>query len=381
MAIVFMLRKTTSRTSGSSPTGLGDLSCQALMNRLLGLDTLRFFAALWVALRHGNMPPLTSGFKGEVASQVDWLWRGSISGPAAVIVFFVISGLCIHLPYAHGKPFDLGEYVIRRLVRLLIPMLAAIAIWRLYNGMEGFGADWLDGIPGWSLVAELVYYALYPILRLVPRRPWKTIFVVTFLGAFAFAWFSQPRTNINYPAWGYALSWVLGLPVWILGVILAERCRDLLPSPPTWRIWTERVVAVLLGAAATWLAWERIVGHHLTLNIFALYAVWWIRDELGYHRTHVPSARLERWGAWSYSLYLTHPLAGAIWKDFPIPYFGHLADWLLKMGFVVLLAVVFHAWCEQPAHAFAQRLGKAWLGRGRKQAREQDGGDMLPTGA
>lgn len=354
------------------------------MNRLLGLDTLRFFAALWVAMRHGAMPPLTTGFgKGDVAHQVDWFWRGSISGPAAVIVFFVISGLCIHLPYAGGKPFDLGEYALRRLVRLLIPMVAALAVWRMYHGMHDFREDWLGGIPGWSLVAELVYYALYPLMRLVPKRPWKLLFAFTFVGALAFAWFTQSRTNINYPAWGYRLSWVLGLPVWLLGVMLAEQCRGILPTPSRWRIWTERTVAVLLGGATTWLAWERIAGQHLTLNIFALYAVWWLRDELGYHRFHAPSPRLEKLGAWSYSLYLTHPLAYAIWHDFPIPYFGHLADWAMKLAFTLALAAVFHEYCEKPSHLLAQRLAKAWVARGKSRTDDGDADrdGALPAGA
>lgn len=348
------------------------------MNRLLGLDTLRFFAALWVAMRHGAMPPLTAGFgKGGIAHQVDWLWRGSISGPAAVIVFFVISGLCIHLPYANGKPFDLGEYMIRRLVRLTIPMFAALVLWRLYNGMDGFEKDWLFGIPAWSLVAELVYYGLYPLMRLIPGRPWKTLFIGTFAGALAFAWFTQSRTNINYPAWGYGLNWVLGLPVWILGVILAERCRGELPSPPTWRIWTERAVAVLLGSATTWLAWERIMGQHLTLNIFALYAAWWLMDELGYHRNHAPVARFENLGAWSYSLYLTHPLAYSIWHDIPIPYFGHVADWAMKISFTMLLTYVFHNYCELPAHKLAQNLARSWVERRRRSS--DDSGDVVPA--
>ena len=338
-------------------------SIRSIMNRLLGLDTIRFFAALWVVMRHGAMPPLTSGFgKGAIASQVDLAWRGAISGPAAVIVFFIVSGFCIHLPYANGKPFDLGEYLIRRFVRLLLPMFVALTLWRLFHGMDDFGKDWLGGIPAWSIVAELVYYALYPFLRLVPRRPWKTIFVLTFVGALVFASLAQSRTNINYPAWGYHLDWLLGLPVWILGVVLADS-RIPLPSPPTWRIWTERGIAVFLGGLTTWLAWQRILGHHLTLNVLALFAVWWIRDELGYHRDHAPSPLFERLGLWCYSMYLTHPLALAIWASAPVPYFGHVADWGLKLSFTLLLAGVFHIVCERPAHQLAQRLARAWTSR------------------
>jgi len=130
-------------------------------NRLLGLDSLRFFAALWVMMRHGAMPPLTEGAGDESLPQtIDWIWRGAISGPAAVICFFVISGFCIHLPYANGKPFDLGEYALRRFVRLTLPMLAAVVLWRLFHGMGDFSKDWLAGIPAWSIVAELVYYSL-----------------------------------------------------------------------------------------------------------------------------------------------------------------------------------------------------------------------------
>ena len=333
------------------------------MNRLLGLDTIRFFAALWVVMRHGAMPPLTSGFgKGELAPQIDLIWRGAISGPAAVIVFFIVSGFCIHLPYAKGKPFDAGEYFIRRFVRLLLPMVAALVLWRLFHGMDDFEKDWLGGIPSWSIVAELIYYALYPLMRLVPRSPWKILCAATFVGAFAFACLTQPRTNINYPAWGYHLDWLLGLPVWLLGVVLADS-PHVLPSPSSRRIWIGRSVAVFLGGLTTWLAWQRILGHHLTLNATALFAVWWIRDELGYHRTHMPSPILERLGTWSYSMYLTHPLAVAIWKQASFPYFGHLADWILKLSFTMLLAGVFHAFCEKPSHQLAQRLAKAWLSR------------------
>lgn len=352
------------------------------MNRLLGLDTLRFFAALWVVMRHGAMPPLTAGFgKGPVAQQVDWLWRGAISGPAAVIVFFVISGLCIHLPYANGKPFDPGEYVIRRFVRLLLPMVAALALWRAYHGMSDFSKDWLGGIPGWSIVAELVYYALYPLMRLIPRRPWKSLFAISFVGALALAWFTRKHTNIDYPAWGYHLDWLLGLPVWLLGVLLAEHPRSFKPAPSRARIWAERATAVLLGATTTWLAWQRWAGHHLTLNVFALYAVWWVRDELGYHRTHAPSARLERLGAWSYSMYLVHPLAFAIWSDLPIPYFGNVADWALKLSFTLLLSAVFHEYCEKPSHQLAQHLARSWVQRGsRIGSRETGPQDAVPAG-
>lgn len=330
----------------------------------MGLDSLRFFAALWVMMRHGAMLPLTEGAGDEHLPQtVDWVWRGAISGPAAVILFFVISGFCIHLPYANGKPFDLGEYALRRFVRLVLPMLAAIVLWRLFHGMGDFSKDWLSGIPAWSIVAELIYYCLYPLLRRIPRNPWKPMFLLAFAIGLVFGLATQPRSNINYCAWGYRADWILGLPMWLLGVVLAD-WKGVLPSPSTRRIWIERGIAVALGSVATVLAWQRIAGHHLTLNLVGLFAAWWIRDELGYHRTHPPVALFEWGGTWSYSLYLVHTVAFAVYPRLRIPFFGYLADWIIKMAFVLIMTYVFHLLLERPSHRLAQRLARAWVRRG-----------------
>ena len=333
------------------------------MNRYKGLDTLRFFAALWVMMRHCVMPPFTSGAAEEDLPQaVDLIWRGSISGPAAVLVFFVISGFCIHLPYARGKAFDLGEYSLRRFVRLLLPLIGALVLWRLYHGMGDFSKDWLGGIPAWSIVAELIYYCLYPLMRLVKGKGWWWLFGISFAAALAMAVFTQPVNNINYPAWGYRLDWVMGLPVWLMGVLLAESKLEL-PSPSARRIRIERFVAFALGSLTTWLAWQRLAGHHLTLNFVAIYAVWWIRDELGWYRSHEPVAWLEKAGAWGYSIYLVHMLGHNIYQGLHIPYFGDMADWMIKITFLLGLCYAFHRVIERPSHQLAQWLARRWLQR------------------
>ena len=75
--------------------------------KIRGLDAIRFVAALIVALNHGAAPPFAEWF-GRTA-----LWSRALAGlsavmfngVAAVLVFFVISGFCIHYPYARGAPF------------------------------------------------------------------------------------------------------------------------------------------------------------------------------------------------------------------------------------------------------------------------------------
>ena len=80
-----LLRNTAEATKGSNA-------------RIARLDTIRLLAAVWVAISHGAMPlkPLADTGPLRLIAAVA---QDSFSGVAAVIVFFIVSGLCIHLPY------------------------------------------------------------------------------------------------------------------------------------------------------------------------------------------------------------------------------------------------------------------------------------------
>ena len=135
-----------------------------------GLDTLRFVAAAAVALGHGAAFPL-----GE------WLGKGaawqrlligaydiSFDGVAAVIVFFVVSGFCIHYGPATGAPFRTLPFWVRRGVRIAIPLLGAVGV----ADLLGPAAQGALEVVLWSVYCELIYYALYPALRSGVRQIW-----------------------------------------------------------------------------------------------------------------------------------------------------------------------------------------------------------------
>ena len=88
-------------------------------------------------------------------------------GTPAVIVFFVISGFCIHLPYRGDGKMQVGRYYLRRYTRILIPVAAAVGIYRSVGQQFVFWGEhsilWQS--PLWSLLCEEIYYALYPLLR------------------------------------------------------------------------------------------------------------------------------------------------------------------------------------------------------------------------
>jgi peptidoglycan/LPS O-acetylase OafA/YrhL len=107
--------------------------------RYFELDSLRGLAALAVVFTHirsfwemGNQP--TS------ANFMIFLDLTRPFGFEAVVLFFVLSGFVLTLPAVEGKPQSYFVFVTRRIFRLYVPYLAALAI-------SVAGAFWLDG-PG-----------------------------------------------------------------------------------------------------------------------------------------------------------------------------------------------------------------------------------------
>jgi len=127
-----------------------------------GLDSLRFIAALWVAFSHGAAIPfkllLVNG--GQVAHAVADLSGVLFNGVAAVSVFFVISGFCIHFPSARADRIHTRVFLIRRYTRIGGPL---IATWVIIACSPARVASAGQAVL-WSVYCELIYYSLYPLL-------------------------------------------------------------------------------------------------------------------------------------------------------------------------------------------------------------------------
>jgi peptidoglycan/LPS O-acetylase OafA/YrhL len=137
-------------------------------------------------------------------------YGNAISGPAAAIVFFVISGFCIHYPFRNGAPIPLKVYYSSRYARVLIPMAAAIAL----GFPLGLELGLLTDSILWSIVCEEIYYLLYPaLLRLRHAFGIRRLVAVAFVLGLLVVVVRDPSAK-NYPSYGFALNWVLGLPCW-----------------------------------------------------------------------------------------------------------------------------------------------------------------------
>ncbi|MDX1953712.1 MAG: acyltransferase [Verrucomicrobiota bacterium] len=330
-------------------------SSSAVPNRVLGLDSIRFFCALWVLMSHRARPPFTEGFdpSSPLAQKVNGLAWMLVSGPAAVIVFFIISGFCIHFPQRNLDQFNIGKFLARRYFRLVPPMLGAIVFsWVIKADLHDLSNTVL-----WSLFCELIYYSIYPLLFFAAKRiGWRNLFYISFVAALGVALTKPISTTVNYSAYGLMGNWIIGLPCWLLGVLLAQKFSQRPAMPGEISIWLWRSSAIGLGWVANTLALQQIIGHPFTLNFVAIFAFFWLQREIAWYTTHKPIKFFEWAGEWSYSIYLVHVLAFHMLNQAKIPMFGYVMNWLIKITFALLVSYIFYRIIEKPSHWLARRL-------------------------
>ena len=329
--------------------------------RLLGVDSIRFIMALWVVISHLGLPKFAIYQESNNLIKIFQSFGDAFAnGSAAVIVFFLVSGLCIHFPARTSLVIPcLKAFYIRRIIRIVIPAIVAIFfagfIGNIQKFMIGNGGDDVGIL--WSLIAELIYYLLYPLILMARRKySWLSLIFVSFIVATILA-----MTNVragNYPSFGNALNWILGLPCWLLGCLLAEQVESSLPVTKSqvlcWRclIFGFSIIAVVLR---WYLPHELTIGYPWSLNVFAIVAFYWLKVEITRSRQIAPLPWLESAGHWSYSLYLMHPV-----MIFAVQFAPQLAlpRFIFLYGGALLLAYIFYLICERPSQNLAVRWSR-----------------------
>lgn len=308
-------------------------------NRVSGLDSIRFVCALWVVFQHLTYFPLG-------ALRQPWT---IFNGTAAVAVFFVVSGLCIHYPFRNTEVTSWSAYGVRRCIRVAVPMVIFIGVSKLVGYDMGVM---------WTLICELIYYALYPLLRIFKQRiGWYGVTGVALVGAAILAGVSPHATSFH--AFTDRWNWVIGLPLWISGCVLAEKLGES-TTKPTYSIWLWRVATVLTGWIALVLHFHsRHVTYPWTMQIYLFMIFFWLKEEINYFQANPTNPMLESAGKWSYSLYLMH-MPGILLIDL-LPGIKSLPPtvvWCLKLGSALGISYIFYLVVEKPSHRLAAMLGK-----------------------
>lgn len=102
-------------------------------NRFVGLDVLRGIASLAVVFSHIELDIPVLRFEGLSVTWLVTVMRVNL-GAWGVGVFFVLSGLCIHLPFSRRRLVDptlqlaTKSYAVRRFLRIYPPHLVALAL-------------------------------------------------------------------------------------------------------------------------------------------------------------------------------------------------------------------------------------------------------------
>jgi peptidoglycan/LPS O-acetylase OafA/YrhL len=159
---------------------------QAGEQRLARLESLRALAAL--AVLAGHVWGTHRGF--GRSAQDSLLARTIFGGGYGVYVFFALSGYLLYRPLAAatfgGGRIDLRRYAINRVLRTLPLYYAVVAVLLVVQEGGGSAGQWLrfgtltenlfrstaftvDG-PIWSLIVELQFYALLPLVAFALAR-------------------------------------------------------------------------------------------------------------------------------------------------------------------------------------------------------------------
>ena len=291
---------------------------------------------------------------------INGIYTSLFCGPAAVIVFFLISGFCIHFPYrASWSTNTTLSFLIARLTRISIPILLA----SLFIRIIGFNPSVFYLFVGWSIVCEIAYYSLYPLIRSLIRtkKGWVLFLVLSYLPTFL-AFFLYPLNLVNYPGVGLFYVIALGLPCWVLGVLLCYSFdrEDTPKLISIQNLFFQRALIISWAFLTHVLALQEILGHPFTLNFFALAVFFWLRKEIAYYRHNLPNKILERLGRASYSIYLMHGippfLIGLLETDF-----NRFSKFFLYWLLLINLTTLFYILVEKPSHKLSRNLFKHLL--------------------
>jgi peptidoglycan/LPS O-acetylase OafA/YrhL len=308
------------------------------------------------------------------------------------MLFFLVSGFCIHYPYAAlGRSLNLKSYSIRRFLRIYPPYLAVVVLgvlieWFRYHyfglgrssiskvittifmlqNFEGSSDEQMFANPSlWSLPIEVQLYIVYPLFYLLLLRigiKWSMFSVgVVSIGALVLLLvantdlYSHSRT---YQVGNFSIYWI----IWCAGALLAEWAKR--EQLPKWRSWLWLVMAFVLIIAMMIYFLKLFIGiqNLVWAGFYFMVMLWGLTQTNPLRFLNMRLKKLFLWlGLISYSLYLVHypffRFCGAIW----VGMFGTKpGNFLIPLVFSVLsipVAYAFYSYIEAPSHRLARKIG------------------------
>ena len=310
------------------------------------------------------------------------LRRVLFGGGFGVFVFFALSGYLLFWPfvrrdYGSGAPIDLGRYALNRGLRILPLYYATMVILLIFQEHGGSGTQWLrfmtwsetfsrrtfDTVDGavWSLIVELHFYILLPLLALTLRRlsrgsPRIAAAALLALGA------------ATYAVWlvaGHGSLWRFQLPgtfyFFVPGMLIALlRSAWRAPTSPGRLGFLLRSDTWVIASAALWLVvfWRYTLTPVVAAASFLLVGACVLPLRPGRLVRALEWRPLAVLGIASYSLYLWHmPLIKLVTGSFSAaPSYGYLGLAIRIFPLACVVALLSYAVIETPF----LRLRRRW---------------------
>jgi peptidoglycan/LPS O-acetylase OafA/YrhL len=328
--------------------------------RAFGIDTIRFIAALFVFFFHGGAPTLPSLLRSPL---IDNITYSAFNGIGAVVVFFIISGFCIHYPFINAEKLQVIPFYVRRLIRIGAPMVACMGVLYIADAECSLATTekfwrrpYFFGITSisWSLICEIAYYFMYPVIYLLMR--WVGVRIVLVASLLL----SVTLVIINgwkVYFWQYDIVTMslVGLPYWLTGCFLAETWRGKYSSKGVMLVLTVLVYLYLVVVLYIWKFGGYGLAQPIVYMPFAFLVYWWLQYALR-SKTVSKLFILEWFGTWSYSLYLTHKPLITAYLQYIAPLTG---DYFVLKAASVLGGAWLFAWAvEWPSHKLASSAAR-----------------------
>ncbi|MDP9325518.1 MAG: acyltransferase [Candidatus Dormibacteraeota bacterium] len=328
---------------------------QAGEPRSARVESLRALAALSVLVAHIYGNSLIPGDSGTG----NIIGKALLGGGFGVYLFFALSGYLLYRPFVRhffggGDPIDLRRYALNRALRIL-PLYYAVSIVVILTvGHGGSPTLWLKfalfaqnyfpssflalDSPMWSLVVELHFYLLLPVMAYVLWRLSRgsvrtamlllvVLGLVSGAGRFAAIVLTQPANE--FMRYASPTNFIFFVP----GLLLAHLDVSWRTARPAWLVGLRGHSSVWLVPAAV--AWAVVLSNY-SLEALLLVASFFTVGACVLPLTAGMPVRLLRWrplailGLASYSLYL--------WQFPIVVQMSHGMD--LPQGFLAHLAIV-----------------------------------------
>lgn len=275
-----------------------------MKNRLEELDSLRGVAAITVVLNHiFNVLPAFYNSGNSVYLDIlkftplHVLWAGH----EAVMLFFVLSGFVLALPFLKGNNINYPRFLFKRICRIYIPYIIAVLAAIFFNKMFSrngiselsawFNIAWTDDLTTssivnhlimigdyknfqynpviWSLIHELRISLIFPFLMIIVLKlTWKkSIFISLLITFFSFIAIKISEKYLGYVNYGSSImdSFYYS-SMFIIGAVLAKYLKELKECIKKHQKWKPFLfIMSLLCYTYSWWFFPNVNFFHLRL--------------------------------------------------------------------------------------------------------------------